>query len=124
MRPANSRGSGALAQKEVPRDLTVHCQGRAPGCAPELDDGRPCYVHKLLDRHEDRHDERKSHCNRHSGGHDDDVEGEVVPLLLPKVDLHILSQHVHLDDEGEEEDGHQGETKGLGDRVVDIALEG
>ena len=102
----------------------AHCQGRAPRCAPQLDDGRPCRVHKLLKRHEDRHDERKRHCNRHSGRHDNNVECEVVPLLPPKEGIHILGQHVHLDDEGKEEDSHQSEPKRLGDRVVDIALEG
>ena len=81
-------------------------------------------MHKLLDRHEDRHDERKRHCNRHSGGHDDDVKGKVVPLLPSKEGVHIFDQHVHLDDEGKEEDGHQGKAERLCDRVVDIALEG
>ena len=80
-------------------------------------------MHKLLDRHEDRHDERECDCNRHSGGHDDDVQGEVVPLLPPKEGAHVLGQHFHLDDESKEEEGHQGKAKRLGYRVVDIALD-
>ena len=112
--------AGALAQKEMPCDPMIDSEGRTRRCAPQLDDGRPSSVHELLNCHKGRHNECECHRNRHAGGNHDDVEGEVASQLTRKVVVHCLGQDVHLDDEGKEEDGHQGEAEGLGDGVVDV----
>ena len=51
---------------------------------------------------------------------------ELETVLDPAREVHVqrLRQNIHLDDEGKEEDGHQGKTDGLGGVVVSNRLEG
>ena len=70
-------------------------------------------MHELLKGKGRRDDHCERHGNRQEGGYDHDVEIEVLSQLPNQVVVHRLGQHVHLDDDGNEEHAHQREAERL-----------
>ena len=81
-------------------------------------------MHELLKGKGCRDDHCERHGNRQEGGYDHDVKIEVLSQLPHQVVVHRLGQHIHLDDDGNEEHAHQREAERLGDGVVDIRNKG